>query len=234
MSCLLQILFVGAESCSCVIPLGQFYGSVIQDVTSPNHNADLYEKEYESISCRYALTAERIKPFPIRIDGPSKYSSGFNVMLSTVKRDYLMCVHLQLCLNFLRNNPAWTCVNNLLITKKLDSDLSGLLKLTEKSFSSQRLLLSCLLHSIVYFISARNKNVEGGKSSCLSSNMLSKEEFLSLFKKLCIYGASTITELGTSVLFMLCGKAPWWSDALVDIFQYCFCEDSILPLPRRR
>ena len=152
-------------------------------------------------------------------------------MLSTVKRDYLLCVHLQLCLNFLRNNSAWSCVNNLMTSKDLDGTLSNSPKLSEISFSSQRLLLTCLLHTIVFYVSSRGKDEE---ASSINSNIISRDEFLSLFKKLCIYGASTITELGTSVLFMLCGKSPWWSDALVDTFQHCFCEDSILPLPRRR
>jgi hypothetical protein len=229
----MKIVFVGTESCSAIIPLGQFFGYTTKELSSPNQTAEYYDKEYESISCRYALTADRIKSFPIRLDASSKYTTRLNdVMLSTLKRDYLQCAHLQLSLNFLRNNPAWTCVNNLLAVKDLDQDMEKLPKLSEKSFSSQRLLLSCLLDTIVFHASSLNK--KDGNASLNSANLITKEEFLSLFKRLCIYGAASITELSTSVLFMLCGKSLWWSEALVDIFQYCFCEDTVVPLPRRR
>lgn len=187
-----------------------------------------HQKQYEDVFCRYALTADRIKPFPIKIESYTRYSKGVNTVLVAMKKDYALCSHLQLCLNFLRNNLAWSGFNNLIAKRNLREELVDLPKLEDKSFSSQQLILHCLLECIYYSFSLSKS------TQVPSTDLLSRENFLSLFKSICTYGASSITETATSVLYLMSGKSIWWCDALVDVFQYCFGAETVAALPKRR
>ena len=193
-----------------------------------NLSEERYRNHYEDVFCRYALACDRIKPLPIKSEVSMKYNKGLNLIISAMKKDYALCSHLQLSLNFLRNNLAWSTVNNLIADRDLNGDFSKFQSLEEKSFSSQQLLLRCLLRCLFYYFSLNVSNQGGVKE------VLSKDDFFMLFNNICTYGASSITEMATSVLFMLCGSSSWWCDALVDVFQHCFCMNKVVPLPRRR
>lgn len=236
---------VGGDSCSAVIPLGQYYGYQKLDSIGAGYTEKL-QRQFGDVFCRYALAADRIlaSPEEKRKTSSSPSSSSLKVVLNNLKKNYSLCSHLQLCLNFLNNNLAWCSVRNLLQHKDLKLHLTATTtatattSLSDMSFSDQQLVLTSLLKTILFYfdnVAATAANTSNTSNNInIASTILSKDDFLLLFKKVCVYGIGDIQELVTCVLYKLCGNCSWWEDVVIEVFQMCFAVNPTVPIPKRR
>lgn len=152
-----------------------------------------------------------------------------NIVSGITTKDFMVCGHFQMCLNILGNHlNARLC--QLTETRDLTTDKPDAM-VKESTFSSQQLLLSSLLKSLLFFTSTQT----GGMSNYNSGkDLLSKSDFLALFSQLCVYGMTSIHETATSVLYNLCSSCDWWEDGLIEVYRKYFGYSSVVPIPYKR
>ena len=216
---------MGGISSSVAIPLGQFYGYLQKDILSSATLGD-YLQQYEDLFCRFTSTIERFKPISSPHEGSVRFSKGMSLLNSNAK-DHALSYQLQLSLNFLRNNIVNQSLESLLKKQDFKNEPTNTPSQEDASFNCVQVILLRLLEAIFYHLTL-NKNKS--EISCV----LTQEEFIMLFEKLCVYGVCHLTNTATIVLCMLCGNASWWSDALVEVFKKFFCVNSLVPVPRGR
>ena len=218
----LKITVVGGDSCSAIIQLGQYFGYPVQESAD---SLEMVQRQYNDLFCRFSLTADRlVKPLVNRLQVSSKSKMQVNIVKENTKKDIELCSYFQMCLNILSNHFN-SRVGNLLEMK----DLEHVLPVKESNFSSQQLLLSCILKALSQYISSLQlKNVS------IQKDLLTKSQFLDLFSDLCIYGDGDIQETATRALFHLCSKTGWWEDGLIEIYQQYFRYSSVVPIPKKR
>lgn len=186
--------------------------------------------------CRYALALDRVLASSEE-KRKSVSSSSSKIVLNNLHKNYSLCSHLQLCLNFLNNNLTMYGIRTLLQPRNLKKESPfDHSTLSEKSFSDQQLVLTSLLKTILFYFEdvTSNSCVDLKDITSHASTVLSKEEFLLLFKKICVYGIGNIQEIATCALFKLCGECTWWEEVVIEIFQMCFAVNPVVPIHKRR
>uniref|UniRef100_A0A7M5TZX2 UBC core domain-containing protein n=2 Tax=Clytia hemisphaerica TaxID=252671 RepID=A0A7M5TZX2_9CNID len=218
----LKIVVIGGESCSVVIPLGQYYGYPVHENTN---SLELVQQQYSDLFCRFSLAVDRlVKPLSNRVQLTSSKSGSskhVNVTLGNTKKDIVLCSHIQRCLNILSNHLN---VDQLLH----DQNIESVVPVKESTFSSQQLMLHCLLKAIDIYISSKDR-----PKPC-NHQLITKDQFLDLFSQLCVYGMTNIQETATKVLHQVCSSEEWWEDGLIEIYRKVFQYNSVVPIPKKR
>ena len=171
-----QIVVVGGESCSVVIPLGQYFGYPVHENTN---SLELVQQQYSDLFCRFSLAVDRlVKPLSNRVQLTSSRSGSnkhVNVTLGNTKKDIVLCSYIQMCLNILSNHLN---VDQLLH----DQNIESVVPVKESTFSSQQLMVHCLLKAIDIYISSKDQ-----PSTC-NQNRITKDQFLAFVSQPCVYG----------------------------------------------
>ena len=187
------------------------------------------QQEYDRAFCRYALACDRLSNAIEDVtEAPTEVTDGVSGDLQNMLiKAYSDCAETQLNLNHVFHSLKF-------YQTKSKQEIPGFVNRQNGHMPNDfmRVLIECFLETLL--LSLQNIAKSSQITGTFEMEVVNFDNFLELFKNLCVFGPLKIRQLGCTLVQCLCEIQPWWDEFLINSFKYCFESSSVHGVPKNR